>query len=367
MAEGYLPIVEILYTHPSPRQAEGNVPLNQTVEDRVPEIYRLEAFASTDPDLAEQAVVLACLSLAQGDSGLVTAEIDAEGPLRFADRTVRDAEEGPWRTSTRTGAGNEGPLTPDLRRAREPCSRYLPSRWRHPLPGSRWTPTRISNSALRCAETWRNLLAQGMDLETPEPRVNHAWRNLVIQNFQLLKGDRMHYSAGNQYDQLYEAEGSDAALALLLWGYEEEMRRTLVPLLEFTRKGLEYHQAGLKLNDVCRLYWQTRDAPYVTSLRPRWSAEVQRILDGRSGTHGLFPQEQYCGDIKTPVHSLSAVAKAWRAVRDLSAVLEDMDDDAESHRLATCSRGIPPRYSGCGGPERAARNRSSLCARRPVG
>jgi len=58
-----------------------------------------------------------------------------------------------------------------------------------------------------------------MSVNVPEPIVNHAWRNLIIQNFTLLNGDRIHYSAGNQYEKLYEAEGSDAALAMMNWGY----------------------------------------------------------------------------------------------------------------------------------------------------
>ena len=55
-----------------------------------------------------------------------------------------------------------------------------------------------------------------MNVETPEPYVNDAWRHLICQNFELINGDRVHYSAGNQYDRLYEAEGSDAALAMMV-------------------------------------------------------------------------------------------------------------------------------------------------------
>jgi hypothetical protein len=150
-----------------------------------------------------------------------------------------------------------------------------------------------------CAQTWDKVLAGGMAVNVPEPYVNQAWRHLLIQNFQLINGDRMHYSAGNQYDKLYEAEGSDAALGMLLWGYEADARRLIPPLLDFTRKGLEYHQAGHKIDDICRYYWQTRDAAFVRAMRPRWDKEVARILSGRTNEHGLFPREQYCGDIAT--------------------------------------------------------------------
>src|SRR5437868_4738826 len=107
----------------------------------------------------------------------------------------------------------------------------------------------------------------------------------------------------------------------------------LIPLLDFTRKGLEYHQSGTKLNDVCRYYWQTRDAEFVRSERPRWAKEVARIVESRSEEHGLLPREQYCGDIKTPVLSLSSNAKAWRALHDLAPILDELGERVEAERL----------------------------------
>ncbi|MDO8541115.1 MAG: hypothetical protein Q7S40_11820, partial [Opitutaceae bacterium] len=209
-----------------------------------------------------------------------------------------------------------------------------------PLAASDATALKIDYDAERaaCADTWRKILAAAMKVETPEPLVNNAWRHLLLQNFQLIKGDRMHYSSGNQYDQLYVAEGSDAALAMMMWGYERDMRRLLVALLDFTRKGLEYHQAGFKLNDVCRYYWQTRDAETVRALRPRWEKEVQRLVDNRTGPHGLFPAERYAGDISTPAQTVNANAKAWRAIRDLGALLAEMGEKSEAERYAGIAR-----------------------------
>jgi len=50
-----------------------------------------------------------------------------------------------------------------------------------------------------CAQAWQGILAHGMDVEVPEPYVNNAWRAMIVANFSLVNGDRMHYSAGNQY------------------------------------------------------------------------------------------------------------------------------------------------------------------------
>ena len=193
-----------------------------------------------------------------------------------------------------------------------------------------------------CVATWRSLLGGGMSVVTPEPLVNDAWRHLIAQNFELISGHRMHYSAGNQYNQLYEAEGSDAALALMTWGYARDTRRLLEPLLDFTRKGLEQHQAGFKLADICRYYWQTRDADAVRALRPRWEKAARLLVETRTGPHGLFPPERYAGDISTPAQSVNVNANAWRALRDLSAVLAEIGEPAEAARYAAVAREIRP-------------------------
>ncbi|MGI8966461.1 MAG: hypothetical protein ACR2H1_10305, partial [Limisphaerales bacterium] len=186
-----------------------------------------------------------------------------------------------------------------------------------------------------CAETWKKILSEGMNLETPEPFVNNAWRHLLIENFELINGNSIRYSAGNQYDALYEAEGSDAALAMMVWGYEKDMRRLLPPLFDFLRKGLEFHQAGFKLGDICRYYWQTRDASVMTELRSRWEKEAQRLDKNRTGEHRLFPKEQYCGDIYTPVQSLNVNSKGWRALRDLSTTLAEIGEKEQAEHYAT--------------------------------
>jgi hypothetical protein len=154
-----------------------------------------------------------------------------------------------------------------------------------------------------------------------------------LQNLQLINGDRMHYSSGNQYDKLYEAEGSDATLGMMLWGYEADARRLIPTLLDFTRKDLEFHQAGHKLEDLCRFYWQTRDAQFIKAMRPRWEKEVARIIISRTNEHGLFPREQYCGDIATPVFSLNSNAKCWAALRDFAPVLKAIGENAEAERV----------------------------------
>jgi hypothetical protein len=148
----------------------------------------------------------------------------------------------------------------------------------------------------------------------------------------------MLYSAGNQYEQLYEGEGSDAVLAMLAWGYAEDARRMLVPLLDFSRPGLEYHQAGIKLQNVVRYWRLTRDAAWVQSMRPRWERELNLLVKGRSETDGLLPKQRYAGDISTPVHALNVEAQAWRALHDLVPVLRELGDEPLAARAAAAEQ-----------------------------
>src|SRR5262245_44168905 len=173
-----------------------------------------------------------------------------------------------------------------------------------------------------------------MMVGTPEPIVNNAWRNLIIQDFTLIHGERMDYSAGSQYESMYAAESSHAAVPLMEWGYEEEMRRLLPVILDITDKRLPHHFAAHKLDSVCQFYWQTRDVDFVKSLRARWQKEIDVILTNRTGENGLMAKENYCTDIEIPVYSLNADAECWAALRDIRAVLQDIGDSAEAAKVA---------------------------------
>jgi hypothetical protein len=319
LAEGYLPIPEIRYAHDV-------------------EVYQLEAFASTDPALAGNAVIFVKFSLASGKNNVITVQPDSREPVKFADGELRNGEgqllarfDKNWSWERRAAHATIGTnksatliiITKPFAKGSENKSLLLLS------PSSTYDEQRKM-----CNETWKKILADGMNVQTPEPRVNNAWRNFIIQNFALINGDSMRYSAGNQYDKLYEAEGSDAALTMMRWGYEAETRRLIPPLLDFTRKNLEFHQAGHKLDDICQYYWQTRDADFVKAMRARWEVEIERIAVSRTNEHGLFPKEQYCGDIATPVYSLNSNAKCWAALRDLVPVLREIGDDGRAERIS---------------------------------
>jgi hypothetical protein len=331
LAEGYLPIFEIRYVHPSPVDNEAWLPLNQLTNAPVPpEIYRLEAFASTDPLLASNGVAFVKFSLAQGSKGVITIITEPRSPLKFANGKLTDEKGNIIAFFDENWKGTAGRIEAKFG-PNEAVTLAIATKPLEPSADLHLTPSIYQQERERCADTWRKIIAQGMNVETPEPVVNNAWRHLIVQNFELVKGARMQYSSGNSYDGLYEAEGSDAALAFLVWGYEKDMERLMPPLFDFTRKGLEFHQAGFKLNNICRYYWQTRDAAIFSTFQESWQKEAERLDTNRTGAHGLFQPEQYCGDVHTRCQSLNVNSKAWRALRDLGAALEETGNPQAAH------------------------------------
>src|SRR6478736_670173 len=93
LAEGFLPIFEIRYLHPSPVDNEAWLPIGQKTNVPVaPEIYKLEAFGSTDENLAQNGMALVKFSLGQGKNGTITVIVDARSTLKFSGGKLLDAE-----------------------------------------------------------------------------------------------------------------------------------------------------------------------------------------------------------------------------------------------------------------------------------
>jgi hypothetical protein len=184
-----------------------------------------------------------------------------------------------------------------------------------------------------CVERWKQIVADGTKLQAPEQIVNDAWRALLIANYMIVVGDRPHYSAGNAYSHLYEAECGDTLRSFLLFGHGEVGPGMLKSMLEFNRKDTQYHVAGLKLQLVAFYYWLTREAATIRNLKPLWQQSVDLILNNREKESGLLPKDRYAGDIATKVYSLNSNANCWRGLRDLAAVLDDMGSKDEAKKL----------------------------------
>jgi hypothetical protein len=69
---------------------------------------------------------------------------------------------------------------------------------------------------------WQGLLDKGARIETPEPRVNHVWRALLLQNFVLADGPKFTYGSGLRYnDSTYPQENGFGTHVFAMFGYKE--------------------------------------------------------------------------------------------------------------------------------------------------
>jgi hypothetical protein len=184
-----------------------------------------------------------------------------------------------------------------------------------------------------CVEAWTKLLGRGTSLNIPEPIVQNAWRALIVGQYQIAVGDRMHYSAGNAYDHLYEAECGDAVRSLLLFGQTADARKMLGPLLDFNRQATRFHVAGHKLQLLAHYYWVTRDKDGLKELRPKWDPVIAFVRESRKTENGLLPRDRYAGDINEQVYSLNSNAACWAGLRDMAAVLDDLGEKGHAAEL----------------------------------
>jgi hypothetical protein len=351
-ADGYLPIVQMRYS------ADGAT-------------YAMEVFASVDEELAKFGAALVKLTLVKAsgqnyrppaaedkDQSAATApvagvegaenlavinrdfdeKIEAlvEGPELFGYKNNAVSTEGKTWVMTHPrwaiNAGRGALLAPMkvgeswyLAVFTKPADETLKFR----LSAESYTAQRAA-----CAKTWNDFLARGTVVETGEKVVNDAWRSTMIGTFMLLHGDEMRYSAGNQYAKLYIGEGGDTIRCNTLWGQGEDAKRMIPPQFKYTRAGLEFHQAAFKLQMLAAYFRLTRDAEFVKSIRPMWEKEINVILKGRQTENGMFPREKYAGDVDTRVFSLNSNANCWRALRDMSGLLNELGEKEQAAELS---------------------------------
>jgi hypothetical protein len=302
-----------------PRYVKGHMPIVQIRYEHGESIYEEECFAALEPELATRGVVFVRFSLASGSTGTVAAQIEARNDVKPLKGSLLDENgealawyDNNWKwVRQRLIANISSNSVAVLAIATRPMDRRLA-----PL-----TTAQYDESRRKSLSAWETILQTGMQVDVPEPVVSNAWRATLIGSVALVQSNRLHASAGNQSEKLLTAEGCDATEALLLWGQSSLARELIPALLSSTRKGLEFQQAGQKLQLLTRYFWLTRDTDFLNAQAPKWSNELQLILGSRTNTGGLLPREQYSADVVTPVLSLNANAKSWRALRDFVPVL----------------------------------------------
>jgi hypothetical protein len=320
-----------------PRYREGFLPIVQVAYTSGTATYRQEAFAAVGAPYETRGAVFIRFAVSDAP-GVIVAQLDVDTAIEDVAGTIRDGEgrglvlhdpQWTWLAAEK-----------QLRLRLTPGDSAVLAVFTQPLP----PPCPVLDETLfarerqACTETWKAWLERGAGLTIPEPVVQHAWRALVAGNYLIADGDRMHYSAGNAYDHLYEAECGDAVRALMLYGFLDDARRMVKPLLDFNRQVTRFHVAGHKLQLLAHYYWVTRDAESLRSWEPTWGPVIEFLVQSREAENGLLPRDRYAGDIAQEVYSLNSNANAWRGLRDMAAVLADLGEAERSRQLAAEAR-----------------------------
>lgn len=291
--------------------------------------YRQTAFAAPRGPLADHGAVFVVFD--STEKGRVVARVGSDEKLTAATGEVLDTK-----GQTLVRFGPEWRWNPE---ARELVARIDPrnraellifTKPAKDLPNEFPNPVTEANQVKR---QWLELVANGIKLDLPESVVQAAWHSLLVGNYTIASGNRMHYSAGNAYDHLYEAECGDVVRSLLHVGQIADAKKMIGPLLDFDRKATRFHVAGHKLQLLAAYYWLTRDKEFIEATRTKWEGVAAFIRASRRTDNGLLPRDNYAGDVKTQVYSLNSNANCWRGLRDLAAVLEDVGSKEQAADL----------------------------------
>ncbi|HUR55935.1 MAG TPA: hypothetical protein VMZ71_17500 [Gemmataceae bacterium] len=313
----HLPVVGVRYTHAGA-------------------VYEQEAFAGVQSDVYDHGAVYVRFTLRK-KAGRVTARVGGKEAYTAADGFLKDeknravvrfSEGWMWNERNKT-------LTAELK-ADTSADLVVFTRPLDDVPKDLMGYVTASGV---CAKAWSIFLATGCVFEIPERVVDDARDALIAGNYAIAVGDRMHYSAGNAYDHLYEAECGDAVRSMMLFGHTSrpalatDAKRMIGPLLDFDRKATRFHVAGHKLQLLAHYYWVTRDKAYLAESRAKWERVVAFVRENRKTDNGLLPKDNYAGDVNTQVYSLNSNAACWRGLRDVAAVLDDLGEKERAGEL----------------------------------
>ncbi|MBA3480270.1 MAG: hypothetical protein H0T51_00510 [Pirellulales bacterium] len=314
-----------------PNYLDGHLPVVTTKYRHGGADYRQEVFAPVSKELADCGAAMVRFSVA-GGPGRIETRVDADGPLRIEGREVLNEQR-----ESLLAFSSGWKWNPDHQllaaQLKEGQTAELVVFTQPAASGAAMSADVFDQRKDECVAAWKDVLQRSLRLETPEGIVNDAWRATLIGNFMIAVGDRLNYSAGNAYAKLYQGECGDTLRSMMLFGHLDAAPAMLKPLLEFNRKATQFHVAGHKLQLLAHFYWMTRDADAVRAYEPLWRPSVELILKSRESNTGLLPKDNYAGDINQQVYSLNSNANCWRGLRDVAAMLDDMDANEESEPL----------------------------------
>ncbi|MHB1459206.1 MAG: hypothetical protein ACYC0V_20040 [Armatimonadota bacterium] len=318
-----------------PRYAKGYLPIVETIYREGDALYREEVFAGVSEPFGLSAACFVRFSLSDGKRGRIAAKVASEGQIIRTGSLLTNAEGKAlvWFGKNWTWDSATGTLAAPLTVAKDACLVIFTE----PIefhPDGPLTSAVYNAERGRSVRYWDGQLARGSIVEAPEPRVNECRKALQIGSMVIRKGNMMNYGTQNFYERLFEAECDDAVMSFLLYGYADDTREMIPPLMAYWQQGILFHDAAFKLQTLSQVYWLTKDADFLRSQKAEWTAAIDKIMQGIDPKTGLLPRENYCGDIETQVFSLNSNANSWRGLRDFAVVLDEIGEKELAERVS---------------------------------
>lgn len=193
---------------------------------------------------------------------------------------------------------------------------------------------------------WEAILDRGMQVSTPEPALNEAWRNWIGQLLTMFWDDGKFKYGGYWYEMSYAIEDGWPAEALAYAGQNDTAAKALAALCgPVTLDKSSYHHQwinGLAPTHALTGYRLLRERAYLDAILPQaiataeWTIAATRDDRGKSPRgRGLLPRHTYGGDIHTQACALYANACCWRGLLSVARLCRHAGRSEQARRYET--------------------------------
>jgi hypothetical protein len=195
------------------------------------------------------------------------------------------------------------------------------------------SPERYTEARAVLIEYWTTVLDRGTRIRVADREITDAADNLVAQNLLLAE----KYSTGNPYETIFMMEAHQALQSLLRFGHTERGTTSLSRIVAHTNgaapEWYESWERGAKLRAAVDHYHLTGDDSFVRSNAATYRSYLDDFVRQQiEDEHGLLARERYAWDIPEPVYGFHSQAVAWRGMRDMISVLDELGELPDSQR-----------------------------------
>jgi hypothetical protein len=156
---------------------------------------------------------------------------------------------------------------------------------------------------------WDRRLAAGAAFSVPDPEVNDAERNLLIQNMML----GWRYSIGNAYQAFEFPESLATADVMGEYGFDEVQRAIVATSLHLDSRLYPDWTAGQRLLAVAEYEQLFPDSTFLRAALPILRRDAEMLI-ARIGAGRLLPKERYASDLSVRAYSLNGQSVDWEGL-----------------------------------------------------